>query len=1197
MRVCFEEDSTSRPFNRLARGFASCCSDLDRCPIQLGSFHDPEPTGACPHLADSKAGSCRTLVGPCPAWDLTVIDLPHPYLHVHPQIGPPACSPVKRPPSAFQFGSPTRVPPVASTAANSLGYKVGSLSSLGQMTYPNFNPFCEGHVASVPFLPDARPSGLPPQPSALNLMLTRQRDFLPSMLQGPLLDTPLKDVLAIPSSPEEGIERLRYEVFETTRDRLTRPSRRYWSPLQYAADACSQVSYPVRTIQFLTVALPDTRMPNVVLTAASVARPGRVLPLDFRAIGGDIFTVAILRPCDTTVLWGLLDMKGITAGHFRSQVEEGRAVLQDQEGHPVRYVTLNTAVLEWIRAVPATHADEPVIVEQLHYQGHAQPAEGHAEAVRNGDLDEHSLVQVSSFSWGGEEAESRAFFSVFDTTRHVTLLPRDSKATLRDVVAFAVSSAPFAVRAVQILVHCVENLPRPQLLLFRAGARLDFAPLPWDLRPSGGPIKTVLHKQGENFHSAIQSLRDVMPESVQLCEGITQGQLITTDAVGIVGASLPRDLDEVQHFRVEPNLFPPPGAVLWQESTFSSASSRCVGNGDYIQFASPNMVPGSQSLSKLMDRYPVLAAFSWPQLLGPSYNHLDVPATVRERRRLQCPHIHSEGACEVIGPSHHPVRFRVPVPQFASLEEMRTGLLQFPDCPAYALQCAPATALYGMRTVFITFAQASGYISVLLPRLDQRGQYIPMMLQPRELELHLHLPEGGIYKFPRRPWIHGQVIELLVLPPYARRYAFFIARGLPLPAGTGAPANPNPVMRDGTTLAQLNRPRQPDQRCKGLSTNRLAEGCACSDGRVSCPEPVSPPAESPGLQITSALIGPKPGGNSLNPQGPGEGRCISVPTPFGRRQIDVPGPAPPGRRESLKLDDLLPDKGPRTQAHDAPSCVAWAICPEIVDLSLASHDVKHLHQDLTPLCREYRPFTTAWRALPAWNGTSACDELLVFTDGSFFTARSHATWSIIVIARIGCTFARVGFFADWTEVATSEQPSAFDGEVEALLHAVALACAQPGLKVSILSDCSSALLVAEGQGGINLQCPACRALAGLLLLARARGVDLSFQKVPAHSGNAFNDMADVLAKQVGRHTGPSPWHVQFEDFYAAVIEQLVERFWMTCPATVTHLGLPALTPTGTWGTEAMAERPKLQLGQHVFPSAWGQKRRPAYREG
>ncbi|CAE7467338.1 CACNA1S [Symbiodinium sp. CCMP2592] len=333
------------------------------------------------------------------------------------------------------------------------------------------------------------------------------------------------------------------------------------------------------------------------------------------------------------------------------------------------------------------------------------------------------------------------------------------------------------------------------------------------------------------------------------------------------------------------------------------------------------------------------------------------------------------------------------------------------------------------------------------------------------------------------------------------------------------------------------------------------------------------------LQLSASRAHVVEGCNSLA-QGPStrdKSKPIAIPTPGGRRFIkpvvdSQPGPTAGGPKQ-LVLQEVLPP--------EAPS-IAWSVCSDIAQECLRQHQLSNLRHDLDYLSSEYRPFTAAWALLPPWDRRQVCEELLIYTDGSFFPGNPRATWSVIVLGRIGACFVRVGFFADWVEIASSEVPSAYDGEIEALLHAMALTGNSDTTQVHILCDCASALLVAEGTGGIDLENPACRALAGLAFFARAKGKRVTLTKVPAHSGDAFNDMADLVAKQVGRGKGASPWRVPFDDFRAAAAERVLERLWLTCADCTMRMGLPLLTQTGTWaataGAPATTKPPAVLVG-------------------
>ena len=309
---------------------------------------------------------------------------------------------------------------------------------------------------------------------------------------------------------------------------------------------------------------------------------------------------------------------------------------------------------------------------------------------------------------------------------------------------------------------------------------------------------------------------------------------------------------------------------------------------------------------------------------------------------------------------------------------------------------------------------------------------------------------------------------------------------------------------------------------------------------------------------------------------------VQVPTPLGRRTLAGPGTAD-------HLDNLTDRTGSNSLQRQGPApvrpspCqlelvqllpwpkaqVAWAVNEDIVSSCLADHLLHNLHTTLEPLASEFRPFTVAWSQLPLWDRTTRLDELCIYTDGSFFPHRERATWALVVIGRIGGVFHRIGFHAGPVRAAHCAELSAYQGEVEALLHAAAIVCANPGPLPYIGCDCSAALLAVQGHGVLSRDNAAGRALAGLTCYAQGIGHPISFHKVEAHSGCAFNDMADVLAKQVGRLDGCSPWPFAPDDFYAAVSEQVVERLWLTCPSNQPMSDVPPLTASGTWTSDHM----------------------------
>ena len=155
------------------------------------------------------------------------------------------------------------------------------------------------------------------------------------------------------------------------------------------------------------------------------------------------------------------------------------------------------------------------------------------------------------FSWGGIVGVSNDAFAIFDVLRHVTVCPRSPTATLQDIVAAAVSNAPFVVQAVQVLTRNLPGFPRPQLVLHRREDDPRASPLPWDFRSVGGRVRTALHYPSEAFSASASAVQAVCPELPDLLASLLTQRLVAIDATGLMDDYMPDDLEEVQFITVE----------------------------------------------------------------------------------------------------------------------------------------------------------------------------------------------------------------------------------------------------------------------------------------------------------------------------------------------------------------------------------------------------------------------------------------------------------------------------------------------------------------------------------------------------------------------------------------------------------------------------------------------------------------------
>ena len=156
------------------------------------------------------------------------------------------------------------------------------------------------------------------------------------------------------------------------------------------------------------------------------------------------------------------------------------------------------------------------------------------------------------FSWGCDtHVHNRDLFTVFDVERHWTVQQRAREDSLHSIVQTAANMAPFEIRSVQILTVPVPGLPRPQLVLSRARDPVNLVPIPWDARPIGGDIRTIGHQASENALVFSDKVQQAHPDLPHLKSDILTEQVVVLDALGFVGDTLPEDLEQVQHFRVE----------------------------------------------------------------------------------------------------------------------------------------------------------------------------------------------------------------------------------------------------------------------------------------------------------------------------------------------------------------------------------------------------------------------------------------------------------------------------------------------------------------------------------------------------------------------------------------------------------------------------------------------------------------------
>ena len=289
----------------------------------------------------------------------------------------------------------------------------------------------------------------------------------------------------------------------------------------------------------------------------------------------------------------------------------------------------------------------------------------------------------------------------------------------------------------------------------------------------------------------------------------------------------------------------------------------------------------------------------------------------------------------------------------------------------------------------------------------------------------------------------------------------------------------------------------------------------------------------------------------------------------------------PSTVRQLELAPLLPNP---------PPAITWEVNPDICDFCLAEHRLSSFVDCPTRYGSISAKVLRLWQKIPPWQPERPCDELFIFTDGSYTAANQKPTWAVVLVARQGQGIGRIGVRAGVAQGPRHccqhlhRVPSAYDGELEAAMHGLAVAAANPCATCHIGIDCSSALQVVQGLSTTDAADKVARAAVGLKALLAMQSKRIYLHKVLAHDNCALNDMADAAAKAVERDPAATTATTEFEHIWSAINEGIVDHLWMVpdCPHTATSL--PPLREDGTWSRancQISCPRPLARLfGMH-----------------
>ena len=322
---------------------------------------------------------------------------------------------------------------------------------------------------------------------------------------------------------------------------------------------------------------------------------------------------------------------------------------------------------------------------------------------------------LSRFSWGGQSGSDAAtVFTIFDHVRHVLVEKCASGASLHDVVALAISDAPFQVGAIQVLSDVLPGLPALQIVLSELRRPVDELPIPWDFRQIGEPIKTVRHRALQASPDALLDAQQLLHSPRDLADEVAAGVVVVQDAIGALRPTLPRALEEVQFFRVCLSVI-----EGWAHDTELEHSTTTTSFFDEELLTRPVRRPRYLEGVEVIPRRILVA-----------------PAAHLPASSLGLfPHFRREGASAA--PYHlllrgfHPLR---------RMGQSRWTLMDFCDHAAMdingSVRCVQvlATSIPGLlQPQIVVTAEADDASAVLLP-IDMRagpgGEVVPVMLRP-----------------------------------------------------------------------------------------------------------------------------------------------------------------------------------------------------------------------------------------------------------------------------------------------------------------------------------------------------------------------------------------------------------------------------------------------------------------------------------
>ncbi|CAE7031253.1 ggact.2 [Symbiodinium sp. CCMP2592] len=901
------------------------------------------------------------------------------------------------------------------------------------------------------------------------------------------------------SEEHPGAER-RYALFDRQRHTSVRKAAADWTIEDYAADAVLNAPEPTAIFQVITVAIAGLPTPQFTLTPAGVPATSLTLPIDARHMGGPVLAL-LLRP--GMPCSEVFDRIAAVFPASRYLVDLATPLdglfLQDALGRVWEALPDDLSTLQWLT----------VRIDRAAFPGAPQftPISAHSQ-------------------WTGTTSTTTAMQPQVNVEHSIAemllIMARQGRMPRNPMISLCTAMP--------------RNPERPNELL-----------VGFMIYPSATEATDV----------AI--LQDFSTDGTML-------QAITVDS----GTRLEHMIGSAQARR---------GFTPVLNGVPRAAANRNLVTGDLVQVQLPPLTARVVTVAHMYFLLPELRLFamplSMPSMAPVTRNPLDPGAIERGReaarrtlhlrsleRRVEVGEPgHDNRPLLVMGPTHPPYLLFMPVPLEPSLREVLL-FLSFSGFFDPVTSFAETRAFSHGVEIFVSIPPRSTRATVLLTAPDSTLTF-----------LQLNMPVGMPLQNLGLPVRRG--FEL-VLPAQAAHGAIIWDNGRRRPSSSAS------MGTEGTSLAQLpDMALKQAARCKQLrDIHEDLRHCPCVDGALQCPQD-PPPDDS-----TPAASRPQEDSQEPDMQPPKVGlpqlQTVAIPTPFGRRRLCAEDAAPmtktgtPGGSNTLTVQG--PPDAPRQlrphTAQSSPRAPQPATSVESVRISLADHIPPSppaitwgVNHDILLHCLEDHGLTQFAMQPEAYTQRSM--PLFYASGNAFPPGAPRATWAVVIVALQDGNIVRVGARAGAAQGPANHGPmharlpSAFDGEIEAILHAFAVIASVPCRAAHVGADCDAALTVAQGLAATAEWDLTARATVSMRALIAMQSKGLFLHKVLAHAGCALNGLADALAKAVGKNPSLEA-HGTFQPLWMAIAEGVVDHLWLVPRHPLTASSLPPLNDAGTW---------------------------------